>query len=305
MKLDRLLSITLMLVNNDIVTAKELAGKFEVSIRTIYRDIDILGAAGIPIISYQGINGGFGIMEGFKIEKGLLNTQDIDSLTAILKGLSTIFDDKNYDDTLNKLHVVSSNKNKSNLIIDLNTKGWGYYDAVKKNINSIRKAINSNKIITFTYTYSSGEKMSRNVEPLTLALKHNNWYFYAFCRNTNEYSTFKVSRIRDLVITDETCKVDREKKEELNFDGEAKKEIDYIFLELKFSPGVSAIAMDIFSGGDVSYSEDGSMIVKGHFPEVEGLYHRILSFGKELEVVNPPGVRNIIKQKAKEIFELY
>lgn len=303
MKLDRLLAITMMLINNDIVTAKDLADKFEVSIRTIYRDLEILGTAGIPVISYQGVNGGFGIMEGFKIEKGLLNNHDIESISAILKGMSSIFDDKSYDYTLDKIKTFSLTKDKTNLIMDFKTRD--NEDNIKKILKLIREGIESKKVISFTYTNTSGEKLSRSVEPLTLVLKYNNWYLYAFCRNKNDYRIFKVSRIRDLILTEEICNVSRDKIDELNFDINLDKKINFNLVELKFNPKVSAKALDAFRKGEISYSEDGYLIIKEICPEVEGFFNRILSFGREVEIIAPPHLRSIIKQKAKEIFDMY
>lgn len=303
MKLDRLLAITMMLINNDIVTAKDLADKFEVSIRTIYRDLEILGTAGIPVISYQGVNGGFGIMEGFKIEKGLLNNHDIESISAILKGMSSIFDDKSYDYTLDKIKTFSLTKDKTNLIMDFKTRD--NEDNIKKILKLIREGIESKKVISFTYTNTSGEKLSRSAEPLTLVLKYNNWYLYAFCRNKNDYRIFKVSRIRDLILTEEICNVSRDKIDELNFDINLDKKINFNLVELKFNPKVSAKALDAFRKGEISYSEDGYLIIKEICPEVEGFFNRILSFGREVEIIAPPHLRSIIKQKAKEIFDMY
>lgn len=303
MKLDRLLSITMMLINNDIVTAKDLADKFEVSIRTIYRDIEVLCAAGIPVISYQGINGGFGIMEGFKIDKGLLNAKDIDSLTAILKGISTIFEDRKYDDTLNKIQPLSSSKNNSTLIMDFGN--WDYHSFTKNTIKSIGTAIERNKIIKFQYTNASGENILRIVEPLTLIMKYNAWYLYGFCRIKSDYRLFKVTRIRDLEITEEASSLHKEKIEEFKFQSEFEDKDNFIDLELKFNSKVSANALDLFNGEDINFNDDGSLTVKVHCHETEWIYSTILSFGKNVEVINPPHIKNNIKQKAKEIFDLY
>ncbi|MDF2592582.1 MAG: transcriptional regulator [Clostridia bacterium] len=302
MKLDRLLAITMMLINNDIVPAKDLADKFEVSIRTIYRDIEILGAAGIPVISYQGINGGFGIMEGFKIEKGFLSTQDIDSLTATLKGISTIFQDRKYDDTLNKIQNLSSNKNNAALIMDFDN--WDYHGLIKNTLSLIQTAIEKNKIIKFNYINSSGENLLRNVEPITLILKYNTWYLYGFCSVKKDFRLFRLSRIRALEITDKTCSFEKEKIEEPKFHGEVEVN-NFIDLELKFNSNAAAKALDLFYGADISFNNDRNMIVKAHCPEGEWIYSTILSFGKNVEVLNPPHIKAIIKQKAKEIYNLY
>jgi len=242
-------------------------------------------------------------MEGFKIEKGLLSVRDIDSLTAILKGISTIFEDRKYDDTLNKIQNLSTNKNNAALIMDFNN--WDYHGFIKNTLNSLSSAIESCKIIKFNYTNSSGENLSRDAEPLTLVLKYNTWYLHAFCRNKSDYRLFKVSRIRDLKVTEEAFSFQKEKLEESKFHWKLDVNNNFIDIELKFSSKVSAKALDLFNGGDISFNNDGSLIVKGRFLEDEWIYSTILSFGKSVEVVNPPHIRIIIKQKAKEIFDLY
>lgn len=303
MKLDRLLSIIMMLINNDIVTAKDLADKFDVSIRTIYRDIEILSTSGIPVVSFQGINGGFGIIEGFKIDKALLNIKDIDSLTAMLKGISTIFVDRKYDDILNKIQSLSSSKDNTALIMDFDS--WDYNGLIKETINSIRTAIESSKIIKFNYINASGENLLRNVEPLTLILKYNTWYLYGFCRNKNDYRLFKVSRIRDFEITENIYKFDKEKVVDSKFQWKIDENNNFIDLELKFTSNAVANALDLFYGGKVSFNDDRSMIIKLNCPEGDWIYSTILSFGKNVEILNPPHLKSIIKQKAKEIYDLY
>lgn len=303
MKLDRLLSIIMMLINNDVVTAKDLADKFEVSIRTIYRDIEVLSASGIPVVSFQGVNGGFGIIEGFKIDKALLNIKDIDSITAMLKGISTIFIDKKHEDTLNKMQNLSSSENNKALIMDFNN--WDYSGLIKGTINSIRTAIESNNVVKFTYINASGENLLRHVEPLTLILKYNSWYLYGVCRNKKDYRLFKVSRIRDFEIIEDKYSIDKEKVKEPNFHWGNNWNNNFIDLELKFSSNTAANALDLFYGGQVNFNDEGSMIIKLNCPEDDWIYSTILSFGKNVEILNPPHLKSIIKEKAKEIYNLY
>ena len=94
MKLERLISIIYKLLNNEVLSASMLAEEYQVSQRTIYRDIDVICAAGFPVISYQGMNGGYGIMDGYKMDKSLLGSYDVDSLITVLSSLSSVFKDE-------------------------------------------------------------------------------------------------------------------------------------------------------------------------------------------------------------------
>lgn len=106
MKLERLLSIIFKLLNHEIVSASSLANEFQVSSRTIYRDIEAICAAGIPVVSFQGTNGGFGIIEGYKFDKSLMDPNDILNLISVLSSLSSIFEDKDVEHTLERLKML-------------------------------------------------------------------------------------------------------------------------------------------------------------------------------------------------------
>lgn len=302
MKLSRLLAITIMLLNNEVVSAKELADKFEVSVRTIYRDIDAIAEAGIPVVSYQGSSGGFGIMEGFKIDKRLLGSYDIESITSVLKGVASIFDDKSYEETLDKLKGLS--KEEKSIVMDFSN--WGSTSNYKERLKLIKGAILDKKIIKFSYINIKGDSTNRDVYPITLVLKFNSWYIYGYCRLRKDFRLFKLSRIRNLSIKEESFGIDNSQIKKLEFSFEGSSNIELMDVELKFSKFSASKAMDFFFEEEVKVNEDGAITIKLYSqPKDQWLYSTILCFGKDVEVIKPKELRRIIKEKAKEIYNIY
>jgi predicted DNA-binding transcriptional regulator YafY len=163
MRIDRLLSITVMLLNRDRIPARELAKKFEVSVRTIYRDIDAINLAGIPIISYPGNNGGFGIMENYRIDRQVLSMPDILAVLTALKGINAALDNRELDNAISKISsIVPREKNAcirnhgEQLVIDILP--WGYGKKEKQKLQVINSAVSNFHFLTFEYTNAQGKK---------------------------------------------------------------------------------------------------------------------------------------------------
>lgn len=151
MKIDRLLSIVLLMLKKEKITAKELATYFETSVRTIYRDIETLCLSGIPIISEQGSGGGYSLIEGFTIDKHYFKPEEILTLIAGLKGMETVFEDKHITQTIEKISSLSK-KNQNPESIDIDFFGWREAGRVRSNVQLIYKAISKCRLLNFTYT---------------------------------------------------------------------------------------------------------------------------------------------------------
>ena len=205
MKIERLLSIIVILLERKKVPAPRLAEIFEVSTRTIYRDIDTLNAAGIPVITYPGVNGGVGILEEFKLEKNLFTSEDLSSLLTGLSSISSAFSSSEITNALIKLKGIIPEKRlkdiekKTNrIIIDLTP--WKNTNNVSSDLKSIKSAMDKNKILTFKYEDRQRKKSTRKIEPYRIILKGNDWYVEGFCILRNDFRYFKLSRISDLKL---------------------------------------------------------------------------------------------------------
>ena len=182
MKLERLISIVFKLLHNEVLSASSLANEFQVSSRTIYRDIEAICAAGIPVVSYQGTNGGFGIIEGYKFDKSLIGSYDVLNLITVLSSLLSIFEDKEVEQTIDRLKLLDTNSSNKTLLVDLESNR-----TEPNSLIDLRNAINDQRVISFDYVSNKNELTSRQLEPIHLHYKFRNWYLYGYCRERHNY----------------------------------------------------------------------------------------------------------------------
>lgn len=307
MKIDRLLSITLMLINRSMVTARELSEKYEVTIRTIYRDIEAIIAAGIPVVAYQGKQGGFCLMDNYRIDRQLLTLNDMTSILLALKGLNTALKNDNVTEAIEKIESIVPddkrnivNQQFDNVIIDLSH--WGEPKAQKNRISIINNAVAEKKLLSFRYRNLRGEEFLRTIEPMTLILKMNYWYLYGYCRDREDYRLFRVSRMLDCIMLN-TSFVKKEKMfNEIDF---FNNQTNILKIRLKFAPVAKSKVEEFFADHYFETLSDGSTIVEVDFPEDEWVYSTLLSYGEAVEVLSPPHLRLLIKEKLKKAYNLY
>ncbi|MEL7658340.1 MAG: YafY family protein, partial [Bacillota bacterium] len=196
MKIDRLVSIIMILLDKKRIGAQELADMFEVSPRTIYRDIDAINMAGIPVHGATGVGGGFEIMQGYKIDKKVFSTAD---LSALLMGLSSLSNIIRGDELVHALAKVKSfvpaDKAKdielkaNQICIDLSP--WMGNSNIQPYLETIKAALQKSKLLTFEYIAHHGNKTTRTVEPYQLVLKSSYWYLHGYCRKRNDFRLFR------------------------------------------------------------------------------------------------------------------
>ncbi|MCP4134576.1 MAG: YafY family transcriptional regulator [bacterium] len=310
MRIDRMLAITVLLLNRERVSARELADKFEISIRTVYRDIDAINMAGIPIISYPGNNGGFGIMENYKLDHQLLTLKDMQTMLSALKGINTTLEDRELDTAIDKIkNLVPRDKTEQlelyleQVVIDILP--WGYGKKQKNKLKTIHKSLFGNTLLELNYRNTKGEESTRTVEPMTLLFKGYGWYLFAYCLLKNDYRLFRLSRIGELQALEEPF-TRRNGSYQNMVQNKSDMPPEYIaHLVLKFSPRARVRVEDMFEDIKILIEDDGSLIVRIDFPEDSWVYSTILSYGEDVEVLEPPHIRGIIEKKAKKILALY
>jgi predicted DNA-binding transcriptional regulator YafY len=308
MRIDRMLTIVVMLLNRDRITARELADKFEVSVRTVYRDIEAINMAGIPVISFSGNDGGFGIMENYRIDRQLLTLSDMFTILSALKGVNTGLKAIELDSAIEKISSLVPKEKSDEMklrfeqfVIDINP--WGYSDKHKNFLKKIQSSITSNSLLKIKYSSTKGESLGRTIEPMTLILNGYTWYLFAFCKNRNDYRVFKLTRIKSLNIMQQNF-IRRESsyKDYIKQDNESNSNVHLV---LRFSPGIRTRVEEYFNEDQIDVQENGDMIVKVSYPENEWVYSTLLSYGEFVEVLEPPHIRKIIYEKAKIIMGHY
>ncbi len=305
MKIDRLLGIVLLLLNRQKMTAPELAARFEVSVRTIYRDIEAIDAAGIPIVSHQGVGGGFCIMDSYKLDRQVLTPDEMLSMLAALKGIGTALGDRRVLNSKEKIESLMPRGDLSRLTDELRIEflPWGHQQRQDLLLQSVQRALAERRLIRFTYFNSRGDQLARIVEPMTLVFRGSAWYLYGYCRLKEDYRLFKISRIREL--TEETTVFERRDKSYDEFADRSERRTEAVMADivLRFSPAVRFSAEDFFDPESVEVLEDGHVLVRTALPESEWVYGMIMSYQENVEVVSPRRVREIVRDKALRLAE--
>lgn len=310
MKIDRLLAITILLINRKRITARELAERFEVSVRTIHRDIESINMAGIPVSSFQGTHGGFGIVDGYRLDRSVLTGDEINSIITALKSIKTTLDDRTIEAALEKIMSMSStfelektNRIGGKITIDFNS--WGCGARQKSRISLVKKAVEDNRLLRFTYTNAKGESLRRVVEPASIAFKGYAWYLDGYCREREGRRFFKLTRIKDLELLEERFIPRDFQDNDGGNDWEWSGAVNPVELLMRFRPSARVRVEDFYEEEMTETLEDGSIMVRVSYPEDEWVYGHILSFGDEVEVVEPPHIREIIRERAKNIWKKY
>lgn len=305
MKIDRLIGITMYLLNRNTVTARELADKFEVSIRTIVRDMESLCMAGIPISSSTGASGGYEILKTFELNKQITNIDDYLNIITALKGMCSAYESKKLEATLEKLLPASKTQNdKQILFFDFGIAKEG--ENISKYIKMLEDAISSELLVEFDYTDSENRAKHRIVEPLALTYKWYSWYLFGYCTYKEAYRIFKLNRISNISIT-KTSFTSRQSNIEdllevhLNNDSRA-----YLDIKLLCKYEVKIPVMEYLKGKIMEEYENGDCMVSLHLPENERMWFSLLmGFGDKVEVLEPLELKSRLFEKAHEIIKLY
>lgn len=296
MKDNRLFRMLYYILKKGKVTARELAERFEVSIRTIYRDIDSLSSAGIPIYAIQGKGGGIEIADEFVLSKSLLTEDEKEQIMTALYGLENV--NKSYEnELLIKLSALFKIKNTNWIEVDFNS--WQNNKIYEKIFNEIKSAILSKNILEFSY-FGSNEETYRKVKPVRLLFKGQDRYLYAFCLLRDDFRYFKLSRIKKLKTLPVIFEDDFE-------DVILKKEMRYentVHIKVKFDRKVAFRVYDEL-GENITEDEDGNLYAEVEIPNDYNLYGYIFSFGENVEVLEPKEIRIKIKKIINEMSKKY
>ena len=296
MKDNRLFRILYYILEKEKVTANELAEKFEVSVRTIYRDIDSISSVGVPIFTTQGKGGGIKIDNEFILNKSLFDTNEKEQIIAALQGLEKT-NEAYKSELITKLSALFKIKNSNWIEIDFTS--WGSNNTYQDLFNALKIAIINKNIISFSYNSSKAEKINRRVKPIRLLFKEQDWYLYAFCLLRNDFRYFKLSRIKDL----EVLAINYED----NFENIVlKREIKYentVNIKLKFNKSVAFRVYDEFKA--IVEDKKGNLYVEMKIPNNYKLYNYIFSFGANVEILEPKEIRNQLKNMINKIAKKY
>lgn len=300
MKIDRLVGILSVLLQKDKTTSAELSEKFEVSRRTIVRDIETLCSAGIPIVTEQGKGGGISIMEGYKIDRTLLSNEDMKAIFSGLKGLDSVSCSPRYRRLMDKLSVENSEAAVINDHVIIDLAAWDK-SAVSSKIDLIRTAIENSEKISFRYYAPSGESF-RVIEPYHVIFQWSGWYVWGFCTARQDYRLFKLSRLCELKNTGEK----RAQRDVPPYKCERLWHLGgQITATVRFDESVKWRVLDEYGMEIPKFNEDGSSEFTHTWSNKQSFFGFILSFGDKAEIISPPELRSEFAESVKNILNKY
>lgn len=300
MKIDRLIGILAILLQQEKVTAPVLAEKFEVSRRTISRDIEAICKAGIPIVTTQGQNGGISIMEGYRIDRTLLTSSDMQAILAGLRSLDSVSGTNRYQQLMDKLCVDNSGLpiSEHHILIDLSS--W-YKDSLTPKIELIQEAISRCQCIVFDYCAPKGESR-RQIEPYQLMFQWSSWYVWGYCLEKEGFRLFKLNRMTELK---NTCCLFEPRKMPLPEVSAERIFPASIWVKVCLEPEVKWRLVDEFGIDSFTEQPDGKLLLSQWFCEKESLFGWLLSFGENAELLEPEELREELAVHLQKISRKY
>ena len=317
MKIDRLIGILSILLQEEKTTAPRLAERFEVSRRTINRDIEDLCKAGIPVRTAQGAGGGISIMDGYRMDRTILTSKDMQMILAGLRSLDSVSGSRYYTQLMEKIQTGSSAfiSGRDSVLIDLSS--W-YKDSLAPKIEVIQSAIENRHLLKFKYYAPSGES-SRTIEPYYLVFQWSSWYIWGRkvsggdlscvdqsgtkrCSDREDYRLFKLNRMDRVTQTDEKFACRNVPMPDLSnekiFPGSIK-------VKALFTPDMKWRLVEEFGPRCFTEADDGRLLFTADYTDMDHLVTWLMTFGAKAEVLEPVEARAVIRRNAEETIRIY
>ena len=294
MKSDRLFQMIYLLLESDTMTARELSEKLEVSVRTVYRDVETLSGVGVPIYATSGRNGGIWLLDGYQL-KMLLANEEQDQLLFAIQSFKAA--DQKVDALLEKLGNTFRKPARDWIAVDFTR--WGMQQTDRVRFEMIRDAILQREELALEYCSASGETTQRRICPLRLLYKDRSWYLQAFCLKAMNFRLFKMSRILELSLTGDHFSDTYEKDiPQIEMDTPIPTSIE---MRLCFDECLAFRVYDEFDRESIDKQPDGSLLVEVHLPMDDWVLGYLFSFGTHVEVLGPLALREELSEYALKI----
>lgn len=307
MKYSLMLKILFLLLSRKKVSAKYISDRFEISVRTVYRYIDELSLAGVPIYNERGRNGGYSISDTYKLPANYLNEEEIENVINALSGINNDLRSNVLESAILKISAITKPVDNTsalsfgNLVID--GTAWGSSNNYSETLKVIQKAIEENLLIQIEYLDRDGKTSNRIIEPHVLALKQGLWYAYSYCHERKDFRLFKIGRIHSLKITSENfIRRDISDMNEVfsKWYGETEEDIDLLVEKSAVDDVIEWLGVD-----KISSSPSGKITASTSLPINDYLTAKILSFGNKVKVLSPKKLKDAVLKTAQSIEKLY
>lgn len=297
-----MIGILFTLLNKRKVSANELAAKYDCSPRSIYRYIDEMTIAGIPIDVMRGANGGIYISDAFKLPKGFFTENEYKCTLDALYAMYGQVGDDTFLSAINKLSSQAKQEKYSltvsgNILIDSGT--WGDSARFSEKLSLLQHAIKENEMLDIDYVSREGEHTKRRILPHLLVLKQNVWYVYAYCLKRKAFRLFKLGRIRTVLKTEEFFQPIEFRQEDIPLTF-WQNDNSTIFVTFEISSKALPVAEEwlgienIVKRGDCYFAEVS-------LPNDDSLLGKILSMGAGCKVLSPESLKKQVRETALQI----
>lgn len=304
MKIDRLISLIMVLLNCEKMSATKLAELFEVTPRTIYRDVEVIEKAGIPIFTTTGVDGGIGILPEYKVDKSLFTTSDIQTLLMGLGSISTALSQKGLIGTLEKVknllpekHTVMANQ----IMVDLST--WMSNKSLLVSIELIKQALDESRLLKFAYYNKMGAASTRQIEPYQLVLKEYHWYLHGYCLQKQDFRIFKLTRMSNLILEKQTFILRDFSPKPMDGSGWIDKKL--IPIQLLIDHSLYERMMELCGEEHIKPYADNRFIADFLFAPDDYGYNLLLGFGDKCECIAPLEVRTELIKRIEKLASRY
>ncbi|WP_256761799.1 YafY family protein [Cohnella sp. WQ 127256] len=282
-KVERLISIIMILLKKNIVSTREFTQLFNVSKRTILRDMETLSLSNIPIYSINGVNGGYGIMDEYKVDKRLLSSSDLENILTALGGLEQILISEEVEITIKKIEaMVSPLSLKSS--IQLSFYDWEGRSEVLQTLKTFQESILKRRLVSFDYIDKNGTTTNRIVEPYQLHFSETSWYLKGFCLHRMSYRTFKLSRIDNLNMDEKTF---NPREYLLEQERESSYQPQLVAIKALISPSIKDQFIERYGRKSVENYSSAFLLATIYVPQNSTGFQFLASFGTNLKIVEP------------------
>ena len=298
MKTDRLMGILAVLLSQGSATAPELAARFEVSRRTINRDVEDLCRAGVPLVTARGQGGGISIAEGFRFDRTFVTASELEAILAGLRGLDSVSSAPQAEAFLRRLGKPAA-EGDDVILVDLASH---YAGSLTRKIDALRRAAQARRLVAFRYFSAKGES-SRRVEPYRLVYRWSAWYLLGYCLAGQGFRLFKLNRLWELRTEEERFAPREVPPEELRFD-------DYFdapayHLKAAFDPRERYRLVEEYGPDCYTTAADGALLLERDFVSYDNMRSWVLGFGDRARVLEPKGLARDLLGQAEKLCAMY
>ncbi|MCK8059249.1 MULTISPECIES: YafY family protein [unclassified Fusibacter] len=302
MKLQRLLRIVTYLLNKEFATAKVLAERFEVSERTIQRDIESINMAGIPVVSLRGVKGGYQLLDTFRLSRQVADQQDLQVMRMALESAMSAWENKKLKGAYEKIGSLTSTSAHP---VKLDFSSANENPKITTLLTGIEDAIRSEKQLAVTYVNADHGSSEKRLEPIYLAYQWYSWYLVAFDTQKQVYRTYKVARITELKVTGSSFSNHHPDHAQIR-SLVSQEELKTVEVEIKYADKIAVSVDEYLMPMDVKRVDEETLCAKLHIIPKERLWKGILlSFGSDLEVVEPQEIRTLLEEHTRKIMTIY